>query len=380
MSASFPHITIRRAAADALDTLVYAHAGGAAEFGCRASAAPVAVWIPRGHWWTQRVPAWALDRRDAIVADVRAWGAIVYESELDANCCTTTTIASPDQTFRIECSVEPDDRAAPWERTRIVAADGEVLAYFSLHAVEGLIAFPRPGAVDLNLLGRYGERELVHVDVSRRTFYRNGDPAFVRHPLTAIDAILGPVRHSAAAPARPVAARRPAFEAMTGVIGVPFALGGLWLSFAGKTPSDRLAGIGGMLMGGFAARNAIAELRRRPRSKATGDGSAKMSKVPSRLAAFVPLLAIGVELLWLGMLLMAFLFALGDKPYTHTPGSASVRLLDFIAALPALAGLLFGIDCIARRRAQSLIEWACLFAGVAGCALFVLVFGREFFH
>ena len=166
---------------------------------------------------------------------------------------------------------------------------------------------------------------------------------------------------------------------MIGAIGVPFALGGLWLALSGKSASNRLAGIAGIAMGGFAIANAVAEWRKRRPAKAATT-AARASILTSRFALYIPLLAIGAELAWLAILLIGFLFVAGDAPYTHTPGAASVRLWDLIAALPALAGLSFGVVCILRGRAQRIVDWTCLVLGSAGCGLFVLVFGTEFFH
>lgn len=62
-------------------------------------------------------------------------------------------------------------------------------------------------------------------------------------------------------------------------------------------------------------------------------------------------------------------------PYTRTPGAASVHLRDLIAALPALAGLSFGIARILRGRVQRVMNWAWLLFGSAGYGLFVVAFG-----
>jgi len=97
-----------------------------------------------------------------------------------------------------------------------------------------------------------------------------------------------------------------------------------------------------------------------------------------RLAPYYPLLAVAVEIAWLGVLFLGFIFMVGDEPPTTTP--AQEQLFDLIAALPALAGLLLGVAAIARGWATSPREWICVFLGLLGCALFVAGFGWGFFH
>jgi len=372
-------ISTRQSGSGGADLLVYSEGDGRSiEFSCRTAVKPVPVWIPLGRWWSERAPPWAQARRDIIVERVRNWGALVYEALLDAGNNTLTTIRSPDGTFRVECLEEFDDRAPAWERTRIVATAGdEVLVDLPLHGVAGAIEFPRQGAVILDLLGRYVDRRRLRVDVARRQFHLDDDPELVEHPLPLLSSRLAPPAPSAQARAPLAGRRQSAFELMIGFLGAPFALGGLWLCLSGKSASDRLAGIGGIVLGGFAVASAAAELRRRSAARPAA-GVPKAGLLTSRLAAYIPLLAIGVELAWLGVLLLGFLFVVGDASYTHTPGAASVRFWDLIAALPALAGLLFGAACIMRGRARNPIEWICLILGSAGCGLFVLIFGREF--
>jgi hypothetical protein len=372
-------ISTHQSGAGVDDVLVYREADGRSiEFNCRAGAKPVPVWIPLGRWWSERAPSWAQAQRDTIVERVRDWGGLVYEALLDASNNTLTTIQSPDGTFRVECLEEFDDRAPAWERTRIISTAGnEVLVDLPLHGVTGGIGFPRPGEVILDLLGRYGDRRRLRVDVAKRQFHLEDDPELVGHPLHLLSSRLAPPAPSAQARAPKAGRRQSAFELMIGLLGAPFALGGLWLSLSGKSASDRWAGIAGIALGGFAIANTVAELRRR-RADRPATSAPKAGLLTSRLAAYVPLLAIGVELAWLAVLLVGFLFVVGDAPYTHTPGAPSVRLWDLIAALPALAGLLFGVACIMRGRAQSPLEWICLILGSAGCGLFVLIFGREF--
>jgi hypothetical protein len=371
-----PYTISTRHCADATDVLVYSDGDGRSiEFNCGATVSPVQVWIPLGRSWTEHAPPWAQAERDAIVEHVRAWGAVVHETLVDADYNTLTTTQSPDRSFRVECREEYDDRAPAWERTRLVATTGdEVLVDLRLHGVTGVIEFPRPDTVILDLRGRYGDRRRLRVDVARRQFHLDGDPEFVEQPLHLLTSRLAPPAPSTPLPAR----RQSAFDLMIGLLGAPFALGGLWLALTGKSASDRLAGIGGMVLGGFALASAGAELRRR-RSAGTATGAPKAGLLMSRRAAYLPLIAIGVELAWLALLLIGFLFMVGDAPYTHAPRTPSVRVWDLIAALPALAGLSAGIACIVRGHARRAVDWIFLVLGCAGCGLFVLIFGHEFF-
>ena len=373
-------ISTRQPGAGQEDALVYSEGEARSiEFACRAGLEPAPVWIPLGRWWRERAPAWAQERRELIVERVRGWGAVVYEALPDVeNSNTLTTIRSPDAAFRVECLEEFDDRAPAWERTRIVATDGdEVLAELRLHGVRGTIGFPRPGQVTLDLLGRYGDRQRVHVDVTRRQYRLDADPESAQHPLHLLPDRLAPPAPSPRTQALPRARRQSGFDQMIGWLGAPFALGGLWMSVTGHSATDRLAGLCGVALGGFAFAGAVAESRKR-RALAPATNAQKSRLTSSRLAAYAPLLAIGVELAWLALLFIGFLFVVGDKPYVHTPGAASVRLWDLIAALPALAGLSFGVVCILRGHARGPAEWICLILGSAGCGLFVLIFGREF--
>lgn len=255
-------IDIRRRSPGQFDVLVYIDSDGRSiEFDCKAAADPVAVWIPGGKSWVQRAPPWARERRDTIVARILASGAIVYETEHDQYGNSSTSILAPDRSFRVECSVQIDDRAPAWERTRITASNGEILADLPLHATSGLVEFPQPGCVVLDLRGRYGDAQRLLVDVAQRTYRLDGDSASAGQPLNLLASRLAPPRPSART-ALPSAPRRKFFELMIGLVSVPFAAGGLWLSLTGKTGSDRLAGVVGIVIGGFGIASAVAELRR----------------------------------------------------------------------------------------------------------------------
>lgn len=95
-----------------------------------------------------------------------------------------------------------------------------------------------------------------------------------------------------------------------------------------------------------------------------------------RVACYLPLATIGLDLLWIIVLFLAFIFAVGDEPYVNTPGK--LRLLDWISMVPAAAGLLFGLVAILLRLPSKTLDWICLIAGSLGCAGLVLLCMRGF--
>lgn len=94
-----------------------------------------------------------------------------------------------------------------------------------------------------------------------------------------------------------------------------------------------------------------------------------------RIASYFPLVAIGLEVLWVVVLFLTFIFMVGDAPYTNT--GAKEPLLDFIAALPATLGLLLGLVAMVRRWPSRKLEWVCLTVGSLGCAALVFPFACE---
>jgi hypothetical protein len=88
-----------------------------------------------------------------------------------------------------------------------------------------------------------------------------------------------------------------------------------------------------------------------------------------RFAAYLPLIFVVLEVVWIGFLLLAFIFLVGDKPFEMT--AAKGRLFDVVAAAPAVAGLLLGVLGLAHRWANRKVDWVFLILGCAGCAVFV---------
>ena len=72
-----------------------------------------------------------------------------------------------------------------------------------------------------------------------------------------------------------------------------------------------------------------------------------------RIASYFPLVAIGLEVLWVVVLFLGFIFMVGDAPYTNTV--AKERLFDFVAALPATLGLLLAL--LPSRGAGPVASW-----------------------
>jgi len=299
---------------------------------------------------------------------------------------TLATIVSGDGTFRVECVCEPDDRGPPIETLRILAMPGDRVVLDLPHfGTTGLIRFPRPGVVILPLRGCYtGELHQVTVNVAAGTFTLDGDDESIEHPLEFLKAQLNPEPSSKRSLSRLNRPRRRSqiFEIVIGFLSVPFFPAGLWMSLTAKAPMDRLAGVIGVVLAVVGISNAIIELRRTREIRNHALRAApRDSPKPhwSRFTPYLPLVAIVVEIPWLVVLLMGFLFVVGDAPYTHTPNAASTHLWDVVAALPAMVGLVFGIVCVLRARPSQILEWMSLIIGCAGCALFVSCFGREFF-
>jgi len=105
------------------------------------------------------------------------------------------------------------------------------------------------------------------------------------------------------------------------------------------------------------------------------------ASITSRFGAFLPLAAVGVELVWLLFLLMLYLFKVGDvAPKKDSPQveRTKTRIVDVIAMIPAAVGLLTGVVAIVRGWPHGAAQWTCLIIGCVGCALFVVSFGSEF--
>ena len=85
-----------------------------------------------------------------------------------------------------------------------------------------------------------------------------------------------------------------------------------------------------------------------------------------RLACYLPLAALVAEFVWIFLLFMALVFAVGDTPYVNTPDKS--RFFGWLSSVPAAAGVLFGVIGIGLRLPVKIVDWIFLIAGTAACA------------
>jgi len=102
--------------------------------------------------------------------------------------------------------------------------------------------------------------------------------------------------------------------------------------------------------------------------KAMVDASKRRLK---RLACYIPVAAVGLEFVWIFVLFLALIFSVGDTPYVNTPEKS--RFFDTLSALPAAAGVLFGVVASLCRLPVKAIDWFFLIAGILVCAGLVYV-------
>jgi uncharacterized integral membrane protein len=82
-----------------------------------------------------------------------------------------------------------------------------------------------------------------------------------------------------------------------------------------------------------------------------------------RLACY---LALAVEFVWIVLLFIALVFAVGDTPYVNTPDKS--HFFNWLSSGPAAVGVLFGVIGILLRLPVKIVDWIFLIAGSAGCA------------
>jgi hypothetical protein len=85
-----------------------------------------------------------------------------------------------------------------------------------------------------------------------------------------------------------------------------------------------------------------------------------------RLACYLPVTALVAEFVWIVLLFMALVFAVGDTPYVNTPDKS--RFFSLLSSVPAAAGVLFGVIAIGLRLPVKMVDWIFLIAGTAACA------------
>jgi len=241
------------------DVLVYSEDEGGGEgrkieFSCPSLVEPPQVNVPAPAHWAAQVPAWARERRALIVERLRASGATVHERDGDL-----TIVQSPDGSLRVESLVVPDDRAAAWESTRVIALPGgQVLANLTLHAVTGAITFPAPGSVDLSLHGRYGSKHRLRINTIAQSFVLDAQP---EQPLANLEPLLYPPERGELSPAVTASANW-LVQGGSALGSLVFVAGGVWMAFGAATTKDRLIGAACALFFGVCAGIFIADLRR----------------------------------------------------------------------------------------------------------------------
>jgi len=246
------------------DFIVYDEGEGRAiHFDARSLDEPPQVSVLAAPCWNARMPAWAHDGRERIVARLRASGCIVFEEDGDL-----TTALSPDGTVRIALHRVEEERRGLWVTLQILdAASGKVLVNETNYRTTTLLRFPRPGVVDVSLTDRTAQRRHFEVDVAARTFRMH--PADVDEPLALLPARLGqvdPRPFVAPAPDRPALRRTLAW--VCALDSLVLATGGAWMALTGPSLEDRGIGALGVLFFGACA---FSFLRDWPRQRSVVD-------------------------------------------------------------------------------------------------------------
>ena len=161
--------------------------------------------------------------------------------------------------MRIESLVEPDDRATPWESTRVLAVPGnEVLAILTMHTVTGAITFPAPGCVEMHLHGRYGSKHKLRINARAQSFALDDGP---EQHLSKLEALVYPPERDAVP--QPVAvAANGLVQVGSALASLAFVAGGLWMALGAGSAKDRWIGVACVLFFGLCAGTFIAEWRR----------------------------------------------------------------------------------------------------------------------
>ena len=244
------------------DVLIYDEGEGRTiQFKCRSGDA-TSIGVPAADVWQYQMPQWAHNRREVILERLRSTGAIVYETSQ-----LLLSVVSPDGSFRVECTFEPDDRAPAWETLRIFKTpENRLLAALALYSFSQNVEFPEPGMAVIALEGRYGERHQLRVNVRRETFLLDADQAeqlLAALPQRLVDEHPRPVlSYSSIKPKR-----RPPWllDAISAVIAPVFVAGGLFMCINGPAIRDRLIGLLGVVFFGAVAAASIQSLRKRRR-------------------------------------------------------------------------------------------------------------------
>jgi hypothetical protein len=100
------------------------------------------------------------------------------------------------------------------------------------------------------------------------------------------------------------------------------------------------------------------------------------SRATTSWLAYLPLGAVLFELPWLGAIVIAVLFTKGHFDID----ARETQILDLVALLPPVVGMVAGAAAIARGAAKGLAARVCLVAGFIVCGLVAFSFGWELFH
>lgn len=91
-----------------------------------------------------------------------------------------------------------------------------------------------------------------------------------------------------------------------------------------------------------------------------------------------PLIASLLVLPWALVAFLGLIFSVGDTPYENTPGKAAG--LGLIAAIPAIAGLVYGAMRIVRGAARTTAQQTWLWIGTVLCGLWSYGLTIGFIH
>jgi len=108
-------------------------------------------------------------------------------------------------------------------------------------------------------------------------------------------------------------------------------------------------------------------LRKTPQAKYTAEAvPAAAPAARHSLAVYTPLVIAVAEVLWLLVLVLGLLFAVGDTPYVNTPENE--HFFQLAAALPVAAGMIWGVICGLLHWPRGVVQWVALIVGIVACA------------
>jgi hypothetical protein len=108
-------------------------------------------------------------------------------------------------------------------------------------------------------------------------------------------------------------------------------------------------------------------LRKTPQARLAAEAvPAAVPAARHSLAVYTPLLIALAEVLWLLVLVLGLLFAVGDTPYVNTPEKE--HAFQLVAALPVVAGTIWGVICGLLHWSRGVAQWVALILGIVACA------------